>query len=88
MRVLLAAICLAFCTNLATAQQTQSENPLAATDAMGRPLQPDAKGRPDATAPTTTGGGGAPAASPQGQTPPGNQAAPDGSSKPVKPKEQ
>jgi hypothetical protein len=87
MRVLLATLCLVFCTTVATAQQNQSENPKAATDALGRPLQPDAKGRPDMTAPTTTGGGGAPAESPQGQTPPGNQAAPDGSSKPVKPKE-
>ena len=33
------------------------------------------------TGPTTTGVGGAPASSPQGQTPPGMQAAPEGSSK-------
>jgi len=55
---------------------------------MGRPLQPDAKGKSDTIAPTTTpAGGGAPASSPQGETPPGNMAAPDGSSKPVKSKE-
>lgn len=86
MRIVLAAICLAFCTSVATAQ-SQSESPSASTDSMGRPLKPDAKGKADTTAPTTTGGGGAPASSPQGQTPPGMQAAPDGSSQPVKPKE-
>jgi hypothetical protein len=35
-----------------------------------------------ATGPLTTGTGGAPAASPQGETPPGMQAAPNGSSAP------
>ena len=35
------------------------------------------------TGPITTGTGGAPAESPQGQTPPGMQAAPEGSSKTV-----
>ncbi len=35
------------------------------------------------TGPITTGTGGAPAESPQGQTPPGMQAAPEGSSKTI-----
>jgi hypothetical protein len=35
------------------------------------------------TGPITTGSGGTPAASPQGQSPPGMQAAPDGSSKSI-----
>lgn len=35
------------------------------------------------TGPITTGSGGAPAESPQGQTPPGMQAAPEGSSKTI-----
>jgi len=86
MRVLLAAIALVASTSLAV-PQNQSENPTAPNDAMGRPLKQDAKGKPDTTAPTTTPAGGPPAASPQGETPPGNMAAPDGSSKPVKPKE-
>jgi hypothetical protein len=63
--------------------QSQSENPQAPKDAMGRPLQPDALGKADTTAPLTKP---SPAASPQGETPPGNMAAPDGSSEPVKPK--
>jgi len=86
MRTTIAVLCLISIAGLAMAQ-SQSENPAAARDAMGRPLQPDAKGKPDTTMPTTSAGGGAPAASPQGETPPGNMAAPDGSSKPVKPKE-
>ena len=64
--------------------QSQSENPQAPKDATGRPLEPDAKGKADTTAPLTRP---SPAASPQGETPPGNMAAPDGSSQPVKPKE-
>jgi hypothetical protein len=87
MRTAFAILCLVFCADIAMAQQNQSENPVAATDALGRQLKPDAKGLPDTTAPTNTPGGGAPASSPQGQTAPGHQAAPDGSSKPVKPKE-
>ena len=87
MRLVLAVISLLPFASMAIAQN-QSERPTAAKDALGRPLKTDAKGTPDTTAPTTTpSGGGAPASSPQGETPPGNMAAPDGSSKPVKPKE-
>jgi hypothetical protein len=64
--------------------QSQSENPQAPKDAMGRALELDAKDQPDTTAPLTRP---SPAASPQGETAAGQLAAPDGSSKPVKPKE-
>jgi len=50
----------------------------------GRTQTPETKGemQPQGwTGPTTTGVGGAPASSPQGETPPGTQAAPEGSSK-------
>lgn len=86
MRFVLAVVSI-ICWGDIAISQSQSEDPSAARDALGRPLQPDAKGKPDTTTPTTTSGGGAPASSPQGETPPGNMAAPDGSSKPVKPKD-
>jgi hypothetical protein len=50
----------------------------------GRTQTPEIKGEKQPqgwTGPTTTGADGAPASSPQGQTPPGMQAAPEGSSK-------
>ena len=50
----------------------------------GRTQTPETKGEKQPqgwTGPTTTGDSGAPASSPQGQTPPGMQAAPEGSSK-------
>ena len=50
----------------------------------GRTVTPETKGelQPQGwTGPTNTTTGGAPASSPQGQTPPGMQAAPEGSSK-------
>lgn len=50
----------------------------------GRTVSPETKGQlqPQGwTGPLETKSGGAPAASPQGQTPPGMQAAPEGSSK-------
>jgi hypothetical protein len=86
MRHFLAVICVVCCTGAVLAQ-SQSESPTAARDAKGRPLEPDAKGKADTTTPTSTPGKGAPASSPQGETPPGNMAAPDGSSYSVKPKE-
>ena len=83
MRVMTLMLCL-FAMATPALSQSQSQNPQAPKDAMGRPLEPDAKGKVDSTAPLSTP---SPAASPQGETPPGNMAAPDGSSKPVKPKE-
>src|SRR5262249_54938758 len=50
----------------------------------GRTLTPETKGQKQPqgwTGPTNTGQGGAPASSPQGQSPPGMQSAPEGSSK-------
>jgi len=79
------AICLMVCSNAFAVAQSQSENPQAPNDALGRPLKPDAKSKADTTAPLTKP---EPVASPQGETPAGNMAAPDGSSKPVKPKEE
>jgi len=50
----------------------------------GRTLTPETKGQKQPqgwTGPTNTGQGDAPASSPQGQSPPGMQSAPEGSSK-------
>lgn len=50
----------------------------------GRTVEPETKGEKQpqgSTGPTITGSGGAPATSPQGETPPGMQSAPEGSSK-------
>jgi len=50
----------------------------------GRTLTPETKGQKQPqgwTGPINTGQGGAPASSPQGQSPPGMQSAPEGSSK-------
>jgi hypothetical protein len=56
-------------------------------DSTGRTLSPDTKGQMQPQGPTgpinTENTGGAPAESPQGQTPPGMQAAPEGSSKTI-----
>jgi hypothetical protein len=52
----------------------------------GRTVSPSTQGQMQPqgpSGPTNTTSGGAPAESPQGQTPPGMQAAPDGSSKTV-----
>jgi len=85
MRVTLIATCLV-CTNIlapafARAENTPSDKPEYST---GRTQTPETKGQKQPqgwTGPTDTGVGGAPASSPQGQTPPGMQSAPEGSSK-------
>jgi hypothetical protein len=61
-----------------TAQAKRSENPAvpSVSPESGGQQQPQGK-----TGPLDTKTGGAPAESPQGQTPPGMQSAPDGSSK-------
>jgi hypothetical protein len=71
----------------ATAQAQTSDT---ATDksgySTGRTQTPETKGEKQPqgyTGPINTGSGGAPAESPQGQSPPGMQAAPEGSSKTV-----
>jgi hypothetical protein len=54
------------------------------TSPSATPTHPEEKGQRQPqgwTGPINTGSGGAPAESPQGQSPPGMQAAPEGSSK-------
>jgi hypothetical protein len=86
MRLMLAALCVATSASVASAQ-TQSEQPADSQHSTGRTVLPnDNNGQlqPQGwTGPINTGSGGTPAASPQGQSPPGMQAAPDGSSKSV-----
>ena len=86
MRLLSIPICLAWLTivllGVVEAQNaTPADKPEANT---GRTQTPETKGQKQPqgwTGPMNTGEGGAPASSPQGQTPPGMQAAPEGSSK-------
>ena len=71
-----------FFTSSVNAQNTApADEPKSTT---GRTLTPETKGQKQPqgwTGPINTGQGGAPASSPQGQSPPGMQAAPEGSSK-------
>lgn len=88
MRALLATTCLVLTLGAGPAlAQTQTDSkPADSPHSTGRTLSPDEKGvtQPQGpTGPITTGSGGAPAESPQGQTPPGMQAAPEGSSKTI-----
>jgi hypothetical protein len=87
MRLILAALCVAAGTSMASAQTSSDEKrPGDSQHSTGRTVLPDDKGQlqPQGwTGPITTGSGGTPAASPQGQSPPGMQAAPDGSSKSI-----
>jgi hypothetical protein len=88
MRLVLLTFCFAACALAATAQtQAEEGKPGDSQQSTGRTVLPDdSKGQlqPQGwTGPITTGTGGAPAESPQGQSPPNMQAAPDGSSKTV-----
>lgn len=81
MKALASILCVAAVASFdsALAQPGQTEAPAAQT-------RPEEKGQPQPqgwTGPINTGSGGAPAESPQGQSPPGMQAAPEGSSKKV-----
>jgi hypothetical protein len=84
MRIALAAACVAFAAMAALAG-----TPPASADSKhstGRTVSPEDKGQMQPqgpTGPTDTTKSGAPPESPQGQTPPGMQAAPGGSSKTV-----
>jgi hypothetical protein len=85
MRLALVTFCFAVCASAAMAQtQTEEKKPGDSPHSTGRTVLPDDnKGQlqPQGwTGPITTGSGGTSAASPQGQSPPGMQAAPDGSS--------
>lgn len=87
MRIVLAAVYLASCAGIAFAQtQPGSQPPTNSPHSTGRTVSPETKGQMQPQGPTgpidiTTGG--APATSPQGETPPGMQAAPEGSSKTI-----
>ena len=77
MRIMLAVVLASFAAS-ATAQTQPGGQPKQSTGS------PDSKGQAQPQGPTgpiNTGGGGAPAESPQGETPGNMQAAPQGSSK-------
>ncbi len=87
MRIALVLLCL---VSSAATGFAQTSVPDKTTDELkqstGRTVTPETKGQlqPQGwTGPINTTTGGAPAESPQGQTPPGMQAAPEGSSKTV-----
>jgi hypothetical protein len=87
MRTVFLATCLTCSISIAWAQDHKvpdQKAPDKSEYSTGRTVTPDNKGQlqPQGwTGPLETGTGGAPAASPQGQSPPGMQAAPEGSSK-------
>jgi len=87
MRIALAAVYLAFSTTLTLAQTQPADKSADSPHSTGRTVSPDTKGQQQPQGPTgpidTTSKGGAPVESPQGQTPPGMQSAPDGSSKTI-----
>jgi hypothetical protein len=86
MRIALAVVYLAFCIGGAVAQtQPADKQPTDSPLSTGRSVSPETKGQMQPqgrTGPIDTTSGGAPAESPQGETP-GVQAAPDGSSKTI-----
>ena len=68
------------------AQTKQDDKSGSSSQSTGRAVNEDEKGQTQPQGPTgplETKSGGAPAASPQGETPPGMQSAPDGSSKSI-----
>lgn len=86
MRLALAGLCLVSFVTMALAQTPApaEKTPESLKQSDGRTQTPEDKGvlQPQGwTGPINTGSGGAPAESPQGQTPPGMQPAPEGSSK-------
>ncbi len=86
MRIALAAIYLAFGATLAVAQGQPADKSADSPHSTGRTVTPNNEGQKQPqgdTGPLNTTSGGAPAESPQGQTPPGMQAAPEGSSKTI-----
>ena len=86
MRAALVLLCLVSSAGLASAQTPAPDKLPDLSQSTGRTVTPETKGQlqPQGwTGPLNTTSGGAPAESPQGQTPPGMQAAPEGSSKTV-----
>src|ERR1700721_312827 len=79
MRLILAALCVATCTSMASAQtQSEPKQPADSQHSTGHTVLPDDnKGQlqPQGwTGPINTGSGGTPAASPEGPPPPGTRA--------------
>jgi hypothetical protein len=86
MRIALAAAVLVAISGPALAQSQTSGDTPASKYSTGRTVSPDNEGprQPQGeTGPTGTEGRSAPAESPQGQSPPGTHAAPEGSSKTI-----
>lgn len=87
MRAAIVLLCLVSSGGFALAQAPTTDKPPEPAHSTGRTATPETKGQlqPQGwTGPIDTKSeGGAPAESPQGQTPPGMQAAPEGSSKTV-----
>jgi len=86
MRIAIAVICLCVATGALAQQPPLADPSKDSPNSTGRTVIPEKQGplQPQGhTGPINTTSGGAPAESPQGQTPPGMQAAPDGSSKTI-----
>jgi hypothetical protein len=87
MRALLAILCATFSIASAAAQNNQDADRVTGDSpySTGRTYLPtQGQTQPQGpTGPLETTSGGAPASSPQGQSPPGMQAAPEGSSKTI-----
>ena len=85
MRVILAVLCVTFSSAIAAAQSNSQRLPGDSPHSDGRThMSTQGQMQPQGpTGPTGTTTGGAPASSPQGQTPPGMQSAPEGSSKTI-----
>jgi hypothetical protein len=84
MRIMLSAACIICSVGLAEAQVQNPGSTDKSPDSTGRTVTPETKGQMQPqgwTGPTETTTGGAPPESPQGQSPPGMQPAPEGSSK-------
>ena len=85
MRTVIGGLCLLCTVAVAVAQDVPKQSG-DSPHSTGRTVSPETEGKQQPqghTGPLDTTQGGAPAASPQGQTPSGMQAAPDGSSKTV-----
>ncbi|MEH2508791.1 hypothetical protein V1291_000145 [Nitrobacteraceae bacterium AZCC 1564] len=86
MRMVLAAVCVFCSTHLAMAQAQPPNKPSDPLQQSTGTTPPEPKGQKQPqgwTGPLETTTGGAPPESPQGQSPPGMQPAPEGSSKTV-----
>ena len=87
MRFALTALCLGICISTAAAQPwNEDKKPGDSPWSTGRTVLPDNDAQPQPqgwTGPLSTGSGGAPAASPQGGTPPDMQPAPGGAAKTI-----